>query len=200
MLEIEVKYYLGDQKTARSLADTWGLTWHEGTPELNRIFDYPDHRLERAGQLIRVREREDRGWLTYKEKTDTVHSYAKVRLEHQTSVDDPSETVEILTHLGLQEVLSYHRFRAGHPAGSTRIEFDHLPGGWFCEIEGDPDGIDEKVRAGGLEGAHSIVMSYPEIFRRLQEYNGTNALSWSFDLVKDGTFRLPPVDAPFWRD
>lgn len=200
MIEIEAKFFLGDQETARRLADTWGLTWREGTPELNRIFDYPDRRLERAGELIRIRERGDSGWLTYKARTDTVHTHAKVRLEHQTSIDNPPETVEILSHLGLQEVLSYHRFRAGYPAGSTRIEFDHLPGGWFCEIEGDPDGIDEKVRAGRLDGAHSIVLSYPEIFRRLQEYNGTKAFSWSFDLVKDGSFKLPSADSPFWRD
>jgi predicted adenylyl cyclase CyaB len=198
LLEIEVKYYLGDESTARELAQRWGFCWSDGTFEVNRIFDFADRRLRQAGALIRVRERGERGWLTYKERTDVSHEGAKVRLEHQTVVEDPGETTLLLTKLGLAEVMRYERLRAGHSAEGVYIVFDHLPGGWFCEIEGDPDAIHAMVRSGDLTSARPITWSYPEIFVRLLRHHDLQADAWTVALAAKTSFFIPPADDPFW--
>jgi len=97
-------------------------------------------------------------------------------------------------------VMRYERFRARHPSEGVDIVFDHLPGGWFCEIEGDPDAIEARVASGGLSAARSIAWSYPELFERLQKHNEMQADAWTSALVADAAFRIPPATDPFWAD
>ena len=200
MLEIEVKYYLGDEARARDVCRRLALPWKEGTFEVNRIFDTEDNRLRNRGALVRVREQGDSGWLTYKEKTDHQVDLAKVRLEYDTAISDPAIAVSILQKLELREVFSYERRRARHAAGLAHVEIDCLPGGWFCEIEADPATIKECVGKGGLAGDTAIVWSYPEIFMQVVKESGTFAKDWTFDGASRGDFALPPADDSFWLD
>jgi adenylate cyclase class 2 len=199
MLEIETKYYLGEERAAHGLVTTWGLDWREGRFEVNRIFDFADGRLQRQGALVRVRERGDRGWLTYKERTAVEVPNAKVRLEHDSSIAHPGAVLLILRKLGLEEVLRYERYRARYEMEDAQIEIDHLPGGWFCEIEGRPEAIAERSRQAGLAEAEAIVWSYPEIFRRLLDLHHIKARAWSFGLASDKDLVLPAPGDAFWK-
>ncbi len=199
MLEIEAKFFLGTEAAARALITRWDLTWQEGTFEVNRIFDYPDHRLRASGALVRVRERGGENWLTYKEKTDHEVKHAKVRLEYDTPVQDAAVVRHILDRLGLQEVMRYERYRARYKPGDATIEMDALPGGWFCEIESDPEAIGGRVASGGLQNRPAITWSYPEIFARVTSRCGVEARAWTEELVSSQPFRLPDPDDAFWR-
>jgi len=198
MLEIEVKYYLGREAVARNLVRRWGLSWKPGVFEINRIFDFPDRRLGGQGALVRVRTREDSASLTFKTKTDVDVPGAKVRREFDSRVSDPDAVLQLLAALGLLEVLRYERYRASYPAGGTAIEIDCLPGGWFCEIEGTPGAIAEKVCEAGLKGAGAIPWSYPGIFRRLCARANLSSDVWDFELARRVNFIIPPPDDPWW--
>jgi predicted adenylyl cyclase CyaB len=200
MLEIEVKYYLGDETRAREVCGRLALPWKEGTFEVNRIFDYEDNRMRDSGALVRVRERGDSGWLTYKEKTDHQVDLAKVRLEYDTAIADPATAIQILKKLKLREVFLYERRRARHAKGGAHVEIDCLPGGWFCEIEADPTHIRELVGTSGLAGDTAIVWSYPEIFLQMTKWADLPHTDWTFDGAARGDFALPPASHPFWLD
>jgi predicted adenylyl cyclase CyaB len=200
MLEIEVKYYLGNEAKAREVCHHLGLTWKDGTFEINRIFDHQDSRMRNRGALVRIRERGDSGWLTYKEKTDHQVELAKVRLEYDTAISDPATAVQILQKLELREVFRYERRRARHALGDAHVEIDCLPGGWFCEIEADPEVITELVGRAHLNGETAIVWSYPEIFTQIVSRTTAKGGAWTFDAASCGDFVVPPPEDPFWRD
>ena len=197
MLEIETKLYLESEQRAREVCRQLALPWLDGTFERNRIFDFADGRLQGRGALVRVRERNREGFLTYKERTDRDVAEAKVRLEYDTEVSDPASVVQLLVGLGLREVLSYERYRARHTLATAHLEVDRMPGGWFCEIEGSPEEIRRVRKAGGLEQAAAVVWSYPEILTALQEA-GMAKGNWTFAAHDRGELRLPGPDHPFW--
>lgn len=198
MLEIEVKLYLETEAAARDVCRRLDLPWTTGEFEVNRVFDYPDLRLARKGALVRVRECGRSGFLTYKEKSDQTIQDAKVRLEYETPVSHPEAAVKLLAGLGLEQRLAYERMRARHETEGTHVEIDHLPGGWFCEIEGDPDLISEVRGQAALRDVLPIVWSYPEIFMALRKRYGWAGTVWSFDEFERGGRVLPPAGDPFW--
>jgi predicted adenylyl cyclase CyaB len=198
MLEIEAKLYLHSEAAARDLCRRLELPWQEGVRENNRIFDFPDGRLARRGALVRVRERGATGFLTFKEKSAEKVSHAKVRHEYETEITRPAAACQLLSGLGLVQKLSYERYRARHRAGGAHVEIDHLPGGWFCEIEGSPEQIRDLRLAAGLERESQLVWSYPEIFEGLRRSWPEAGSEWSFEAFRRGAFALPPPGDPFW--
>jgi len=198
MLEIEVKLYIETEQAARDVCRRLGLPWLEGTFERNRVYDFPDGHLARRGALVRIRERGAAGFLTYKEKSDRTVAQAKVRLEYDTAVSDPASAMHLLTGLGLAQVMSYERYRARHRVGETCLEIDHLPGGWFCEIEGSPEEIAALRGAAGLDRQTPLVWSYPEIFAGLCERWPWAGTDWTFELAERGVISLPPTGDVFW--
>jgi hypothetical protein len=75
-----------------------------------------------------------------------------------------------------------------------------MPGGWFCEIEGDPKSIDSAIRDGQLDPETSVTWSYPEIFAKLQAYNRVGSTAWGFNLLKESDFRIPPAADRWWAE
>jgi predicted adenylyl cyclase CyaB len=199
MLEIEAKLYLGTESAAREVCRKLDLPWLDGTFEKNRIYDFPDGRLARRGALVRIRERGESGFLTYKEKSAEKVEGAKVRLEYDTAVSDPLSAIQLLTSLGLLETLTYERFRARHRLGETHLEIDCMPGGWFCEIEGSPPEIARLRECAGLSQYTPLAWSYPEIFTRLTGSVASGSCHWTFEAERAGTLILPPLGDPFWE-
>ena len=199
MLEIESKLYLGTEQAAREVCQKLNLPLKDGTFEKNRLFDFPDGRLVRRGALVRIRERGTSGHLTYKEKSPEKVEHAKVRLEYDTAVSDPQSVIQLLTSLGLEEIMTYERFRARHRLGDTHLEIDCMPGGWFCEIEGSPQEIARIRQSAGLDRHLSLVWSYPEIFTGLAGVATSGARHWTFEAHRAGAPLLPPLGDPFWE-
>jgi len=198
MLEIEAKYYLGDEAAARQVAQRCGFEWRDGQFEVNRIFDYPDQSLRRREAVVRLRTRGDSAWLTYKENAEGERQHAKVRHEYETGIADAEGATDVLRGLGLTEVLRYERFRAHYPIEGACMVLDRVPGGWFCEIEGDFDHIEALARRAALPPERALSLPYPTIFVKLLQYNDIECRAWDFGLVEGGRFRIPAPDDPWW--
>ena len=198
MIETEIKYFLGDEAAAKALVARAGLTWRPGEFEVNRIYDTPGGELKRQGAVVRLRTRGGKAWLTYKEKAGQSDRGAKVRIEHETEVSTPEAVVELLAALGLVDVMHYEKYRAGYDIEGAKLEVDRLPGGWFCEIEGEPDTIDRARERCGLDQRGLVDGTYPDLCRKLLDNNILQSLHWTFPGAGRKSFCLPPVDDRWW--
>lgn len=162
--EIEVKVQLGIEAFAPAgIALTVQTTRHF---EDNWLLDTPQHQLGKQSSVLRVRIVEGQGVLTYKGKAaDAPASQFKLRVELETAVSDPYETIAIFERLGYHRFLRYQKYRtvyeAALPSGQhLHVMADETPIGNFLELEGTEDAIAEAVQLLGVTPAEYILDSY----------------------------------------
>jgi adenylate cyclase, class 2 len=147
-----------------------GLSLTLETPrhfEDNWLFDGADSALSARQAILRVRRVGDRGVLTFKEKTpdDAPASQFKERIEIETAIEDPENTVAILQRLGYQAWFRYQKYRTVYRAdlpggGAFHVMFDETPIGDFVELEGEEDALAQAVGLLGVSRDDYIFDSY----------------------------------------
>lgn len=198
MIETEIKYILENKEAARAVVSAAGVEWIDGAYETNRIFDTPEGRLRREGSVVRLRTRGGTSWLTYKQKTPESDGIAKLRIEHEMEVSSPGSAGEFLSGIGLVERLRYDKYRAEYELLGALLVMDRLPGGWFCEIEGDSAGIARASEACGLSRDQVIEITYPEICSKLFLSNKLLSPCWIFPAAGEAEIVLPEPTDPWW--
>lgn len=167
--EIEVKL----RCTIRQLEDCGvQLTLEQARHfEDNWLFDTPDRQLLARGAVLRVRtvrdETGESGLLTLKEKAppDAPASQFKLRLETETSLDAPTQAMEILQRLGYEKSFRYQKYRTVYRAvlsdgHNVHVMADETPLGDFLELEGAETAIAQVVAKLGVTPADYILQSY----------------------------------------
>lgn len=170
MRELEVKIAMNDPREARRLLGRAGLT--ALAPRLledNRLYDRADRALEVSEQVLRLRSTGGRHTLTFKKRTKTTESEAlyKVRVEHETRVDEPDEVDAMLTELGYEVTFRYQKYRQSYARGAVEVDLDETPLGTYLELEGPAEAIDELARDLGFSPSSYITASYIELLREL---------------------------------
>src|SRR5205814_2150225 len=124
--------------------------------ERNTIFDTPDLKLRRGGEIIRVRRVGKLGILTY--KGASIAGRHKSREELECEVNEADRIQLILTRLGYSPVFEYEKFREEfqRPGRTGIITVDETPIGNFLELEGAPAWIDRTARQLGFSSADYI--------------------------------------------
>jgi adenylate cyclase class 2 len=155
ILEIEVKLRMASIDRARALlARLPAVLSRERGFEDNVVYDLPDGSLRRQECMLRLRDSDGEGTLTWKEKVPT-QLRAKVRAEVESKVASPEAVRTILGKLGLVVVYRYQKYRADYrwtdPDGGAQllICLDDTPIGAFVELEGPPETIDRAASAMG---------------------------------------------------
>jgi adenylate cyclase class 2 len=176
-LEIEAKFAVAGLAPIRQRL--LGLSARQHLPRLretNLRFDFPDRRLQRAGQVLRVRSNHD-GRLTFKAPgVDPEH-----RQELEVGIDDPQAARRLLESLGLQVVFAYEKYRETFTLDDCEVMLDELPFGSFVEIEGPHLGAVRHAAGGlGLDWEARLALTYLSLFEVLRQRHG-----WSF---RDATF------------
>src|SRR5204863_6171592 len=92
------------------------------THELNVLYDFPDGRIRKSGELLRVRKYGKQWTLTHKSKGTT--GSHKTRTEHETQVADGTQLHRILDALGLKPAFRYEKFRTEWTDGKGEIVVD----------------------------------------------------------------------------
>ncbi|MGA2265777.1 MAG: class IV adenylate cyclase [Phycisphaerae bacterium] len=119
-------------------------------------FDTPRRRLLRTGRGLRLRTQrllragcdtmDARAELTYKGPSRR-GAKAKVRMEHQSRIDDASAVATVLEACGLRPMLRLQKRRSSYRLGHCLVELDELPLlGCFVEIEGPTEASIESAR------------------------------------------------------
>jgi adenylate cyclase class 2 len=172
MIEIEVKVRIGKTADVESRLKALGAFLEcARTLEDDTLLDSVNRRLTKAGSLLRLRDREDGGVLTYKEKIES-GMRAKVRKELEVKVSSLSETRGILEALGFEPVWRYQKYRTSYRLGSLHALVDELPIGNFLELEGPKVEIDRWAGALGFKAEKFLLESYRDLFDQWREETG----------------------------
>ncbi len=126
MKEIEVKILEVNPAEIRKKLKALGAEkFFEG--EVHSIsYDYPDHRLEKAGLMLRVRKAGDRAELCFKGKNESARFKAKEEIEVLTSSFE--DTCTILERVGFKRLYEQTKKRECYRLGSVKYDLDMLPG------------------------------------------------------------------------
>jgi adenylate cyclase, class 2 len=169
-LEVEVKLAIRDVQQIRLRILKMGF--RQETPrglERNCVLDFDDQTLRKKGQLLRLREYQNKSTVTFKGATLKSKRY-KVRLELETEVDNGEVLYRILEELGLNSRFRYEKYRTSfrpkkrEASRSVLVTIDETPIGNYLEIEGKPELIRWVASQLGFCPNQYITKSYTELF------------------------------------
>jgi predicted adenylyl cyclase CyaB len=179
--EIEVKLEIPNPRVLkRRLAELGFRAVRPRRFESNRLYDYGDSRLRKAGWVLRLRFIDDgHCFLTLKCGAVASRLY-KIRPEIETEVKDGRQLAAILEGLGLRETFCYEKYRTVYgrklaldsSSRSGQLAYDETPFGNFIELEGSKHWIDSMAREMGYQRADYITVGYPTLYSEWRRQNG----------------------------
>jgi adenylate cyclase class 2 len=165
-LEIEIKLKVHRELEIRDrIARAGGRLLHDREFEDNRVFDFPDQRLLRRGEMLRIRTLERAVILTFK-GPGRVEAGKKVR-EETESLLAPSEAgalTQIVERIGMAQAFRYQKYRTTWEIKGLHLTLDETPIGTFLELEGDSGSIDSVAGLLGYTPADYIAASYRDLY------------------------------------
>ena len=179
--EIEVKLGIRDGDEARRrLGSAGAVALSPRVFERNRVYDDARRTLRKSGRLLRLRTSGNVHLLTLKAKPHAGEDTGyKVRIEHESHVEDADAVHEVLLGLGYEVTYRYEKYRQPYRLGEVEVLLDETPIGTFLELEGEPRAIDAAARALGYGRDDYVLKTYRQLH---QEFAGTKSPG---DLVFD---------------
>ncbi len=169
--EIEIKVELTEDEVPAFLQGLREMRVREkGGPyvEKNILFDFPDRRLTRKAQALRLRDYRGAVTITFKGEPED-DERLKIREEVETRVERFDRAQEILQRLGMEAVFEYVKERQVWvwDTGESFLEIclDFTPAGIFVELEGPPALIEQMTGRLDWTSRPWLRKSYPEIYR-----------------------------------
>lgn len=153
-----------ERVTASSFEDNW-------------VFDRDGEMVE-SRRLLRLRVNNRGAQLTYK-GPPRFEETTKVRVEHQTGVDDAEQTRSLLENLGFEVVRRYQKMREVWRLGGVTISLDHTPIGDFAEFEGT--GGQKVADRCGLDPARAERRNYLRLYEDHLEENPDASPDMTFE-------------------
>lgn len=90
----------------------------------------------------------------------------KVREETEVGVDDAQAARDLVESLGYTVAFTYHKHRSTWRVNDVDVTLDTLAFGFFTELEGAPETLEETARLIGLNPVRAIKLSYSAMARR----------------------------------
>jgi len=131
-------------------------------------YDFSDKRLEKESKILRLRQKDNKVILTYKELIS--QEKAKIMDEYELSVDDFETMKKIFEGIGLSPLYEFNKQRTTYKLNQTHFEIDKYPDiPAFLEIEApDLETIDEFVSEFGFSREEAKSYSIKDVL----EYYG----------------------------
>jgi adenylate cyclase class 2 len=152
------------------------------THEVNTLYDFPGRKLQKRGELLRLRKYGDKWVLTHKAKGKTGRH--KTRGETETEVEDGQKMEGILHALGFSPSFRYEKFRAEWSDGTGHVVIDETPIGNFGEIEGPAQWIDRTAKILEISTVDYITLSYAELFYEWKRRSKSPAKEMTFEAIR----------------
>ena len=152
------------------------------TFESNILYDFPDLRLRKRGELVRIRLYGTEWKLTYKAKGKVGRH--KRREEIETKLEDGDSLAEVFVRLGMDRSFVYEKYRTELTDGRGDVVVDDTPIGDFAELEGSAQWIDATAKKLGLGIAEYITGSYGDLFFAWKRQTGSSAEQMTFAHVR----------------
>lgn len=153
--------------------------------ERNLLFDTSENYLGRSAQLLRLRSKGERWWLTWKGPAGAPSRH-KTRVEIETEIVEGERLEQILVRLGFHRVFEYEKYRTEfqRPGEPGQLLLDETPIGNFIELEGEPSWIDRLAQELGYGPGDYILVSYGLLFLRWCHQQGSQARNMIFEQKK----------------
>ena len=127
MKEVEVKIIEIDQKKVETKLKSLGAMKILDEDEETLFFDFPDHSISKAKNLLRLRRIGNKTALTFKKFVES--ESAKIRDEYEMSVSDFGTAKMILKILGLNVTLQMEKHRISYSlSGDVNVDIDKYTG------------------------------------------------------------------------
>ena len=176
--EIEAKWLNIDTVAFRKTLKAVGATLL--VPERlmsRRVFDYPDHRLEKIGGWVRVRDEGDKVTLSYKQLNDrTLHGTKEVTV----IVDVFNAACNFLESIGLAGNSFQETKRESWKLGDVEVEIDTWP--WipsFVELEAQSEEeLKNAAKILGLDYALALHGSVETAYQAVYDVTEEEVDSW----------------------
>ncbi len=163
--EIEIKLKVDDPAALEPrIRNVGGQLVHPRLFEDNQLYDFPDFALKTKGAILRLRTQSRGSVLTYKE-APRVEGGAKVRDEFEVPVGDPETMAAVISKIGLRPLFRYQKYRSLYAYLDLLITLDETPIGFFLELEGPREMIDDMAGRLGYEASDYIVKSYLTLYQ-----------------------------------
>jgi adenylate cyclase, class 2 len=186
--EIEIKFPVQNLRTLNQRLRKSGFrVVTPRTHEMNTLYDLPEQRLRKRGELLRLRKYGPKWTLTHKAKGKAGRH--KTRVENETQVADGRKMEIILQALGFAPTFRYEKFRAEWSDGKGHVVVDETPIGNFGEIEGPTRWIDQTARHLRVAQASYITATYAALFLRWKKLTRSSAHEMTFSSVATRTMR-----------
>lgn len=162
-IEQEIKLSFNSVKEARTAVLAVGaILNHPRQFQDDRLFDWPDGRLEKGHCTLRVRDYGNTAYLTF--KGPPLAKKIKAREELETSVTNSSLLILLLERLGMEVRFRYQKYREEYKYQNLTLTIDDTPIGTYVEIEGNEYGIIETAKKMGRTEDDYILDSYHSLF------------------------------------
>jgi adenylate cyclase class 2 len=135
--------------------------------EDNWVYDR-EGELRDSRRLLRLRIDRGGARLTFKD-APRFEGEVKVRVEHETAVQDADQIHSILESLGYRVTQRYQKKREEWRLGGVTVALDHTPIGNFVEFEGT--GAAAVARRCGFDLDESERRTYVELYESYRERN-----------------------------
>ena len=180
-VEVEIKLAVPDLKVfLQGLARLRPRRISERKFEDNFILDLPRLRLNERGLMLRVRNEDGKGFLTFK-GAPRVSKTFKIREELETECD-PTETLKLFQKMGYQIAFRYQKYRTIYqtravpaPGGQPQpvmVMIDETPIGNYVELEGTTHGVSHIAQNLGYKKREFIRETYHTLFSSYCRKNG----------------------------
>ncbi|MCU1310314.1 MAG: adenylate cyclase [Candidatus Angelobacter sp.] len=181
--EVEIKFKVDDLKAlAKKLCSTGFKIKTKRTHEFNILFDFPDSKLRKRGEVLRIREYGKSWTVTCKGKGKA--GPHKTRTELETEVSDGQQLAAIFEAIGLKPSFRYEKFRTEWTDGKGAVVVDETPIGNIAEIEGKAAWIDRTAKQLGISKAEYSTKSYIELFFEWKSTHKNSAREMTWDEIK----------------
>lgn len=173
MNETEVKIRLKEPEKAREMILGLGARIKAKDTQFNSFYDTPGFDLTNSGVVLRVRLEGEKKILCFKGKKEVVNGI-KSREELECFIEGNVEG--IIEGLGYELKIGYEKERETFLVEKAEIMLDRLPlMGWFLEIEGERDRIEELLAELGLEREDRLPEGYIKLYKRFFKEKGVAA-------------------------
>lgn len=181
--EVEIKFAVPDQRKLISALKRAGFRLKtKRTFESNILYDFPDRRLRKRGELIRVRQYGNDWKLTFKSKAKSGRHKRREEIESEVANGKALELV--LIRLGLTRSFAYEKYRSEWTDGTGDVVIDETPIGTFGEIEGAPRWIDKTAKSLGISLSDYSTASYADLFLAWKRRTRSRAADMTFTAIK----------------
>lgn len=182
--ETEIKLPIADPQAIRDrLASLHFQITKPRIFEANTLYDDGTRSLRARGCIVRLRQVGNLSILTFKGPAESKKHKAREELE--TTVADGEIVALILHRLRFEPVFRYEKYRVEYerPHHGGVVTLDETPIGWFLELEGQPDWIDETATNLGFEESQYLTQSYGALYQAYCEARGLLASEMVFGIT-----------------